>query len=201
LSRLLDQQKQREAKRTLTPMQLLAMNIKPWDILLANKNKTENIKNLLSTKTIQYAQNDIWVHAMIVEKVDPDGTIHIIHSTTDKWADGKNGVQRWTLTNYIQKYKWWDILSLKTDEKHAQSLLTNAQKRLWFAYGFDDIQRAITRDSVDKNPNTVSCVTLIADSLKEVNPELSDLKDVHFPKDIISLLHFTPSYMTTLTQW
>jgi hypothetical protein len=29
LSRLLDQQKQREAKRTLTPMQLLAMNIKP----------------------------------------------------------------------------------------------------------------------------------------------------------------------------
>jgi len=199
LSKILDEKTKRETNKQMTPEQLLAANIKPWDILLANKNKIESTKNLLATKAIQYAQDDAWTHVMIVESIDPDGTVHIIHSTTDKGSNGKDGVQRWTLNDYIKKYNGGDVLALSLDSGYRQSFLKNIQERLWYGYGHDDITRAATNSPIDKDPSTVSCVTLATDSFMQIDPQqFSNLQNAHFPKDIVSSLHFTPSYMTTI---
>ncbi len=195
------------------PRQCLQHELQPGNILLLNKwDKVSwsesGISHKIATTGIQEATNSVWMHSVIISKVE-NGIPYIVQSTWSIGADGKSGVDEVRLDTYLQWYTAADILVLSWVSTEAQTWLTKTVddiKTNQMSKEYDDGAAVAgltaglnnTIGIKKEDSSKVNCVEVLAETMAKVYTWFEATATIKTPKDFLLQKNLKPTYLATL---
>ncbi len=195
------------------PRQCLQHELQPGNILLLNKwdkvsASESGPAHKIATAGIQEATNSVWMHSVIVSKIE-NGIPYIIHSTGTIGVDGKSGVDEVRLDTYLQWYTAADILVLSWVSTDTQTWLTKTVEdiranQMGKEYDEGAAIAGLTGGLNNKvgikkeDSSKVNCVEVLAETMAKVYTDFNATADIKTPKDFLLQKNLKPTYLATL---
>lgn len=195
------------------PRQCLQHELQPGNILLLNKwdkvsASESGPAHKIATAGIQEVTNSVWMHSVIVSKIE-NGIPYIIHSTGTIGVDGKSGVDEVRLDTYLQWYTAADILVLSWVSTDTQTWLTKTVEdiranQMGKEYDEGAAIAGLTGGLNNKvgikkeDSSKVNCVEVLAETMAKVYTDFNATADIKTPKDFLLQKNLKPTYLATL---